>query len=259
MAQNKKQHLDNAFQRHIDMGKALGGVLMTLAAIFLAIVFAFVDDYNINKLNFIFGGIIVIIVGLIILLWYMSRQDLADQLNERLYAVWHYQPKTIYKFYKILAKKKKRVHFYNALAATAILLILSILFHRKSETLNLSYITFAFTLISALVTIFVYPYSQYWMLVARNALLGDAKEVIFSRLGIWYCGKVYNFGKMGITYHKVERKELYGIDTIVFSYIRKLGSQVTPKELAIPVAPKMAYAADALVEEFNRSDILSKN
>ena len=88
--------------------------------------------------------------------------------------------------------------------------------------------------------------------------MGDAKEIIFSRSGIWYCGKVCYFGDNGITYHRVERKEIHGQDAIIFYYTRTRGFQQTAMELAIPVAPKMAYAADDLVNEFNRSDLLSK-
>ena len=127
----------------------------------------------------------------------------------------------------------------------------------KNEVSHYLGIIFLFSsLFAFIISLFCLPYSQYLLLKMRTAILGDAKEIIFSRAGIWYCGKVYYFGSNGITYHRVERKELHGQDAIVFYYTRSRGLQQLPMQLEIPVSPKMAYAADELVEMFNRSDLI---
>lgn len=252
-----RQHLDNAYQRHIDAGKAIGGILMVLGVILLGIVHFFVDIYNEARLYYIFAGLGGLALGFIIYVWFLSRQEQADTVNRRLYAVWHYKPSVIYSFQKLQSRHTKPVRFYNGLITAGVLLVVTLLLRLSDTTFNMGYISLVGAGIALLYALFAHPMGQFLLLKFRTALLGDAKEIIFSRSGIWYCGKLYYFGKMGITYHRAERREYHGSDAIVFYYTRTRGYQATAMELWVPVAPKMAFAADALIEEFNRSDILS--
>lgn len=260
---NKKQRLFSAYQRHLDVLKITGIVLMVFAIIAVLIIsrilsgsFRYREDaiytfFVIAFFSFIAGIIISVIASI--------EQNKADVINERLYAVWKYKPETIYTFYRKMCRYEKKTKCLNFLAgALATLAIGLILYFNKAG----HYVGIIFLLAGVILLIcavIALPYVQYLLLKLRTRLFGDAKEIIFSRGGIWYCGKVCFFGDRGITYHRVERKEIHGQDAIVFYYTRTTGFQQTARELAIPVAPKMSYAADALVEEFNRSDLLTKD
>ena len=184
------------------------------------------------------------------------KQNTADIINENLYAVWKYKPETIYRFYRKQCRYQKKTASINAFLTAAVVFLIGFFMTLNSTAHYLGIVFLVFSGIIFLYAIVLLPYSQYLLLRFRTMLLGDAKEIIFSRSGIWYCGKVCFFGDKNVTYHRVERKDLHGQDAIVFHYTHTIGFQQTAKELCIPVSPKMAYAADSLVEEFNRSDLL---
>ncbi len=257
MKQNKKR-MNTAYQRHIDILK-YAGVFLLVASVVTAAVIAkmLADDMYTETLYYIFvvaffsfvGGIIISVVA-------SMKQNKADVIYEKLYAVWKYKPETIYRFYRKTARYEKKTKSFDfLLGAVAVFIIgMIMIFNPVAHYLGIVFLVVAaLMLICACVAL---PYSQYLLLRLRTLITGDAKEIIFSRGGIWYCGRVCYFGDRGITYHRVERKEIHGQDAIVFYYTKTLGFQQTAMELAIPVSPKMAYAADDLVAEFNRSDLL---
>ncbi len=257
MKRNKKK-VNTAYQRHIDILK-YAGVLLLVASVVTAAIIAkmLADDMYTETLYYIFVmAFFAFVGGIIISVTASMKQNKADVIYEKLYAVWKYKPETIYRFYRKMARHEKKTKSFNFLLGAVIVLVIGLimLFNSVAHYLGIVFLVIsAFLLICAIVEL---PYSQYLLLRLRTLIMGDAKEIIFSRGGIWYCGKVCYFGDRGITYHRVERKEIHGQDAIIFYYTKTLGFQQTAMELAIPVAPKMAYAADDLVAEFNRSDLL---
>ncbi len=258
MRKNKKQRLNTAYQRHLDFLKATGIILLIASLIAFAVVAYFLNEDQHTKLLYYtaVAAIFFLIAGILIGVVASIKQNVADTINENLYAVWKYKPETIYHFYRKQCRYQKKTAFWNAFFVAAVVFLIGFFlsFNAVAHYLGLVFIGFSVPIL--LYAVYRLPYVQYLFLKLRTMLLGDAREIIFSRSGIWYCGKVCYFGDKGITYHRVERKDLHGQDAIVFYYTHTLGFQQTAKELCIPVAPKMAYAADALVEEFNRSDLL---
>lgn len=257
---NKKQRLNTAYQNHLDLLKAFGIVSMALpiAAIFI-IYYMLQEGMYTEALYYILAvAVFTLIGGIVISVIASMKQNIADSINENLYAVWKYKPETIYKFYRKMCRRQKKTSFFNFLFGAVVALIIGIIMFFNPVAHYLGIITIIASIILFLCGVYTLPYVQYLMLKLRTRLLGDAKEIIFSRSGIWYCGKVCFFGDNGITYHRVERKEIYGQDAIIFYYTKTRGFQQTAMELVIPVSHKMAYAADDLVEEFNRSDLLTK-
>lgn len=258
MAKNKKQRLRTVYQRHVDFWKFTGIILLLFTLASFATVGFLLEMQTATQTMYtlLVCAVISFFIGLTFCLIGALKQNVADQINEKLYAIWKYKPNTIYKFYRKQVRYKKKTKFFEVLIVSVALFIVG-LFMIKNEVAH--YLGVVFFVASGLVffvSLLCLPYSQYLLLRIRTAILGDAKEIIFSRAGIWYCGKVYFFGSNGITYHRVERKELHGQDAIVFYYTRSRGLQQLPMELEIPVSPKMAYAADDLVEMFNRSDLI---
>lgn len=258
MAKNKKQRLRTAYQRHVDFWKFTGIILLlfTLASIATVGFLLEMQPATQAMYTLLVCGVISFFIGLAFCIIGSMKQSVADQINEKLYAIWKYKPNTIYKFYRKQVRYKKKTKFFEVLIVSVVLLIIGLLMLKNNVS---HYLGIVFIIVSGIVFIISFlclPYSQYLFLKMRTAILGDAKEIIFSRAGIWYCGKIYFFGSNGITYHRVERKELHGQDAIVFYYTRSRGLQQLSMELEIPVSPKMAYAADELVELFNRSDLI---
>ncbi len=257
---NKKQKMNTAYQNHLDLFKALGIVLLALpiGAIFIIFYMLQADMYT-EMLYYIFVvALFGLIAGIVISVIASIKQNIADSINENLYAIWKYKPETIYNFYRKMCRRQSKSSFWNFTFTALAVLVISVIM-MLNEVAHYLGIVFLFgAIILLLCGIYTLPYVQYLLLKLRTRILGDAKEIIFSRSGIWYCGKVCYFGDNGITYHRVERKEIFGQDAIIFYYTKTRGFQQTAKELVIPVAPKMSYAADDLVAEFNRSDLLTK-
>lgn len=258
MPRTKKQRLNTAYQKHLDLLKALGIFLLAASLILAGIIsYLFSQEQYTDTLFYLFiAAILAFIAGLIISLVASMKQNVADAINENLYAVWKYKPETIYRFYRKQCRYQKKTAFWNAFCVALGLFLVGFFMVLNPIAHSLGIVFLVGSALVFLYAVLQLPYSQYLLLKLRTMLLGDAKEIIFSRSGIWYCGKVCYFGDKGITYHRVERKDLHGQDAIVFYYTHTLGFRQTARELSIPVAPKMAYAADALVEEFNRSDLL---
>ncbi|MBP5662469.1 MAG: hypothetical protein J6X30_04885 [Clostridia bacterium] len=259
MAKTKKQRLKTAYQRHLDLWKALGIVLLGLPLIAVLIIARLLsEDQYTETLYVIFViSFFTFLAGIVISVSASIRQNKADVINEHLYAVWKYKPETIYTFRRRMTRYEKRTSFWNFLAAAGAMLLLGSILLIGVPSRPLGIVTLCLSGLFLLIAVSRLPYVQYLFLRVRTAVLGDAKEVIFSRGGIWYCGKVCYFGDRGITYTRVERKDQHGFDTIVFYYTVTHGFQQTAKELSIPVPKKMAYAADDLVAEFNKSDFLN--
>lgn len=258
MAKNKKQRLRTVYQRHVDFWKFTGIILLlfTLASVTTVAFLLEMQNATNAMYTLLVCGVVSFFVGIVFCLIGSMKQSVADKINEKLYAIWKYKPNTIYKFYRKQVRYKKKTKFFEVLIISVALLIIGLFMLKNEVSHYLGIIFLCASLLVFVVSIFCLPYSQYLLLKIRTTILGDAKEIIFSRAGIWYCGKVYFFGSNGITYHRVERKELHGQDAIVFYYTRSRGLQQLPMELEIPIAPKMAYAADELVEMFNRSDLI---
>lgn len=259
---NKKQKMNTAYQNHLDLFKALGIVLFALPIAAIAVIYYILQsdiETDPDVIYYIFVAALAgLIAGIVISVIASMKQNIADSINENLYAIWKYKPETIYNFYKKMCRRQKKTTFWNFTFSSAILLIISIIMMANEVAHYLGIVFLVGSIIIFLCGVCTLPYVQYLLLKLRTKLLGDAKEIIFSRSGIWYCGKVCYFGDNGITYHRVERKEIFGQDAIIFYYTKTRGFQQTAMELVIPVAPKMAYAADDLIEEFNRSDLLTK-
>ncbi len=262
MRSNKKQKMNTAYQKHLDFMKAASIILLAIPIASILVVYYVLEEQfetNMDVLYYIFVvALLGFIAGIVLGVVASMKQNVADSINENLYAIWKYKPETIYRFYRKMCRYEKKTSFWNFFLAGAFVLIVGIIMFNNEvgHFLGIVFIVGAIILILAGITRL--PYCQYLLLKLRTKIMGDAKEIIFSRSGIWYCGKVCYFGDNGITYHRVERKELHGQDAIIFYYTHTRGFQQTAKELAIPVSPKMAYAADDLVAEFNRSDLLSK-
>ena len=261
MRGNKKQKMNTAYQMHLDLLKAAGIVLMAIPISSILIIYYILEKGYETNINVIYTILVIalfaLVAGIITGVVSSMKQNVADSINENLYAIWKYKPDTIYKFYRKMAKYEKRTDFWNYFLLGAVVLFIGIIMFYNSVAHFLGIVFIVGAILLLIFAILNLPYAKYLMLKLRTRIMGDAKEIIFSRSGIWYCGKVCYFGDNGITYHRVERKEIHGQDAIVFYYTRTRGFQQTAMELAIPVAPKMSYAADALVEEFNRSDLLS--
>ena len=255
---SKKQKLNTAYQKHLDLLKAFGIFLLAVSLITVIIIAKLLADENYTEtLYYVLAVAVYLFIGGIIVSVYSSfAQNTADAINENLYAVWKYKPQTIFTFYRKMCRYQKKTAFVNYCLVGILVLILGIIMFFNTAGHYLGIVAIVIACAIFICAIYNLPYVKYLLLRIKTSLLGDAKEIIFSRSGIWYCGKVYYFGDKAITYHRVERKELHGQDVIVFYYTKTRGFQQTPMELAIPVAPKMAYAADALVAEFNRSDLL---
>ena len=258
MPKNKKQRLNTAYQKHLNLLKALGIFLLAVSLIATGVIsYLLAQEQYTEVLFYIFvAALIAFIAGILISIIASMKQNTADIINENLYAVWKYKPETIYRFYRKQCRYQKKTASINAFLAAAVVFLIGFFMTLNSTAHYLGIVFLVFSGIIFLYAIVLLPYSQYLLLRFRTMLLGDAKEIIFSRSGIWYCGKVCFFGDKNVTYHRVERKDLHGQDAIVFHYTHTIGFQQTAKELCIPVSPKMAYAADSLVEEFNRSDLL---
>ncbi len=258
MSKNKKQHINTAYQNHLDFFKLSGIILSCVPLLAIVIIWYMLEhEMYTDVLYYIFvASFFSLIIGIAICVIASIKQGIADDINENLYAVWKYKPETIYKFLKKMCRYEKKSRFFNFLLAAVILLVIGIFMLFNTASYYLGIVVLVVSAMLVLCGIYTLPYIQYLLLKLRTLILGDAKEIIFSRSGIWFCGKVYYFGKNGITYHRVERKELHGQDVIVFYYTKTFGFQQTAMELVIPVSPKMVYAADDLVEEFNRSDLL---
>lgn len=256
---NKKQKMNTAYQNHLDLFKALGIVLLAIPiGAILVIIYMLQKDMYTEMLYYIFvGALIGLVAGIVISVIASMKQNIADSINENLYAIWKYKPETIYNFYRKMCRRQSKASFWNFTYSGIAVLVISIIMmcNDVAHYLGISFLFGAIILF--LCGIYNLPYIQYLLLKLRTHILGDAKEIIFSRSGIWYCGKVCFFGDNGITYHRVERKEIFGQDAIVFYYTKTRGFQQTAMELVIPVSPRMAYAADDLVDEFNRSDLLT--
>lgn len=261
MPKNKKQRLDTAYQKHLDLLKALGIFLLAASLIATGIIsYLLAQEQYTELLFYIFvAALIAFAAGILIGVTASMKQNIADIINENLYAVWKYKPETIYRFYRKQCRYQKKTAFFNAFFAAAAVFLIGFFMTLNATAHYLGIVFLVFSAILFLYALMLLPYSQYLLLKLRTMLMGDAKEIIFSRSGIWYCGKVCYFGDKNVTYHRVERKDLHGQDAIVFYYTHTTGFRQTAKELCIPVSPKMAYAADALVEEFNRSDLLKDN
>lgn len=260
MPKNKKQRLDTAYQKHLDLLKALGIFLLAASLIATGIIsYLLAQEQYTEALFYIFvAALIAFIAGILVSIIASMKQNVADIINENLYAVWKYKPETIYRFYRKQCRYQKKTASVNAFLTAVVVLLIGFFMTLNSVAHYLGIVFLAFSVIIFLYAVALLPYSQYLLLKLRTMLMGDAREIIFSRSGIWYCGKVCFFGDKNVTYHRVERKDLHGQDAIVFYYTHTIGFQQTAKELCIPVSPKMAYAADSLVEEFNRSDLLKE-
>ena len=256
---NKKQKLNTAYQNHLDLLKALGIVMFVIpiGAIITIYYMLQADMYTEMIYKIFVFALFGLIAGIVISVIASMKQNIADSINENLYAIWKYKPETIYKFYRKMCRRQSKSSFWSLTSTAAIVLVISIIMLLNEVSYYLGIVFLVGAIIIFLCGVYTLPYIQYLLLKLRTHILGDAKEIIFSRSGIWYCGKVCFFGDNGITYHRVERKEIYGQDAIIFYYTKTRGFQQTPMELVIPVAPKMAYAADDLVNEFNRSDLLT--
>ena len=257
---NKKQKMNTAYQMHLDLLKAMGIILLAIPIGAILVVYYLLEkDMYSYMLDYVLAtALFGLVSGIVISVIASMKQNIADSINENLYAIWKYKPETIYKFYRKMSKYEKKTSFWNFVLPGILVLFIGIIMLNNPVSHFLGIIFLIGAIILFLCGIYMLPYVQYLMLKLRTRIMGDAKEIIFSRSGIWYCGKVCYFGDNGITYHRVERKEIHGQDAIVFYYTKTRGFQQTAMELVIPVAPKMAYAADALVEEFNRSDLLTK-
>lgn len=262
MKSNKKQKMSTAYQKHLDFTKAMSIILLAVPIACILIVSYVLEkqfETNIDVLYYIFAtAIFGLIAGISLGVIASIKQNVADSINENLYAIWKYKPETIYRFYRKMCKYEKKTSFWNFFLSGLFVLVIGTIMYNNNVAHFLGIVFIVGAILLMIIGITKLPYSQYLLLKLRTKIMGDAKEIIFSRSGIWYCGKVCYFGDNGITYHRVERKEIHGQDAIIFYYTHTRGFQQTAKELAIPVAPKMAYAADALVAEFNRSDLLTK-
>ena len=257
---NKKQKMNTAYQNHLDLFKALGIVLLAvpLGSIVLVYYILEKDMYTEMIYRIFVVALLGLVAGIVISIIASMKQNIADSINENLYAIWKYKPETIYSFYRKMCRRQSKATFWNFTSIGIFILVISIVMMCNEIAHSLGIVFLFGAIILFFIGLYNLPYVQYLLLKLRTRLLGDAKEIIFSRSGIWYCGKVCYFGDNGITYHRVERKEIFGQDAILFYYTKTRGFQQTAKELVIPVAPKMSYAADDLVEEFNRSDLLTK-
>ncbi len=259
MAKNKKK-LDTAYQRHLDLLRALG-LFLLCASVLAFIVIAYLlnrDQYTETTYYIFVCAFFSFIFGIAVSVVASVKQNVADSINEKLYAVWRYKPETVYRFYRKTCRTQKKTRFVNFALGASVALIAGLIAYFNQYAHYLGIIILFVALFLFIIAVISLPYSQYLLLKLRTLITGDAREIIFSRRGIWYCGKVCYFGDKGVTYHRVERKEICGQDAIVFYYTKTSGFNQTPMELAIPVAPKMAYAADDLVAEFNRSDLLDE-
>ncbi len=260
---NKKQRLHTAYQRHIDFIKVLGIVFLAYCATAITVIWYLLnkDHYSEVIYRFFVSAVICFFLGIIVCVVASIRQGVADDINNKLYAVWKCKPSTIYSFTKKMSRYKKKTATFNFLFASAVTLVLGLVMFFNNAGHYLGIVVLCASGILLIIAVIMLPYVQYLLLKLRTAVFGDAKEIIFSRCGIWYCGKVYYFGSNSVLFHRAERKEQHGFDSIVFYFTYSRGFQQRAMELVVPVPSKMAYAADDLVAEFNRSDLLqdSKN
>ena len=208
---NKKQRLNTAYQNHLDLLKALGIVTMAIPIAAICVIYYMLQaDMYTEMIYYIFSvAVFALIFGIVVSVIASMKQNVADSINENLYAIWKYKPETIYDFYRKMCRRQKKTSFFNYALTALVVFIIGMIMYFNKVAHYLGIIFLVFSAITFLVAVFTLPYMQYLMLKLRTRIFGDAKEIIFSRSGIWYCGKVCFFGDNGITYHRVERKEIF--------------------------------------------------
>ena len=114
MAKNKKQRLRTAYQRHVDFWKFTGIILLLFTLASVATVGFLLEMQSITQTlyNLLLMGVTSFFIGLAFCIIGSMKQSVADQINEKLYAVWKYKPSTIYKFYH---KQNKKANVFSPL------------------------------------------------------------------------------------------------------------------------------------------------
>lgn len=110
MPKNKKQRLNTAYQKHLDLLKALGIFLLAVSLIATGVIsYLLAQEQYTEVLFYIFvAALIAFIAGILISIIASMKQNTADIINENLYAVWKYKPETIYRFYRKQCRYQKK-------------------------------------------------------------------------------------------------------------------------------------------------------
>jgi len=179
---NKKQKLNTAYQNHLDILKAIGIVLLALPILSIIVIYYMLQaDMYTEMIYYIFvvavfgllGGIIISVIASI-------KQNIADSINENLYAIWKYKPETIYNFYRKMCRRQSKTSFWNFTLCSLIILIISVIMILNIASHYLGIVFFFISIILLICGIYTLPYVQYLLLKFRTKIFGDAKEIIFS-------------------------------------------------------------------------------
>ena len=97
MPKNKKQRLNTAYQKHLDLLKALGIFLLAVSLIATGVIsYLLAQEQYTEVLFYIFvAALIAFIAGILISIIASMKQNTADIINENLYAVWKFLPQTM--------------------------------------------------------------------------------------------------------------------------------------------------------------------
>ena len=182
MKTNRKR-LDTAYQRHLDILRGTGIVLMALPLISVVIIAKLLekDQYTEALYTLFVISIFTFVLGIAVSVIASMRQNVADVINQKLYAVWKYKPETIFRFYRKLSRYEKKTVFFEFLAGSVITLAIGLIMYlnKVAHYLGIVFLcTGALLFVCAIVSL---PYCQYLLLKLRTVILGDAKEIIFSR------------------------------------------------------------------------------
>ena len=251
-----KQARRLSLQKNISIGKAVSGVLLLIAAGFTAYIYYLITDHYTDSLATAFGfGIAAVLFTIVLLIYYLHKQEIADRMYENIVVIWKYNPKELYRFCKYTAFKEKPVKCVQLLiiAAGVFLLTLALMLTEVQFIILLGFTISALLLICA---VLAHPYMRYHLLKFKNLFYGAAKDIIISRTGIFAVGRIHKFGYNSAVFLRAEAKALGMYDCIVFYYHQKYGYQTVTREVYIPIPPQASKEeVTELLELFNSPDL----
>lgn len=251
-----KQAKKLSLQKNISLGKAISGVLLLISAGFSAYIYHLITDNFTDSLTTAFGfGIAAVVFSLVLLIYFLHKQEIADRIYENIVVIWRYNPGYLYRFCKYTAFKEKPVKCLQLLAITAgvLLVTLALMLTQVQFIVMLGFAVSAILLICA---VLAHPYMRYHLLKLKNLFYGAAKDIIISRTGIFAVGRIHKFGYNSAVFLRAETKAVGMYDCVVFYYHQKYGYQAVTREVYIPIPPTSSKEeVTELLELFNSPDL----
>lgn len=231
--------LSTAFQKTINAGIAISGMILTCSLIAGVIVYTINKNTENLKPNLLLC-VLFFIIGLIGLIIYLNKIDTANNFYSKLVVIWKFNPTLIYKYKRYTAFNDRPVTSLNFLYTSISLLILALLSSLNPAFIKITTWLYIFFGLSTFIAVANLPIINIYALRLMNILFGSAESVVFSRSGIYCFGLLYKFGTKSFTFHKAYKKQIGPFDTITFTYQRMRGYQILLKEINIPIPPSIS-------------------